>query len=96
MRTKTAMHHTPIFDPLRFLEVQLRLQVTLGRDGKILLHGLNDLSPKRRQQAFKVVKIYDKLLRMQLDAPTRELRPSVNKLLAQGKIVIKDKKYVLP
>jgi len=90
------MHHTPIFDPLRFLEVQLRLQVTLGRDGKILLHGLNDLSPKRRQQAFKVVKIYDKLLRMQLDAPTRELRPSVNKLLAQGKIVIKNKKYVLP
>jgi hypothetical protein len=96
MRTKTAMHHTPIFDPLRFLEVQLRLQVTLGRDGKILLHGLNDLSPKRRQQAFKVVKIYDKLLRMQLDAPTRELRPSVNKLLAQGKVVIKNKKYVLP
>jgi hypothetical protein len=96
MRTKTAMHHTPIFDPLRFLEVQLRLQVTLGRDGKILLHGLNDLSPKRRQQAFKVVKIYDKLLRMQLDAPTRELRLSVNKLLAQGKVVIKNKKYVLP
>jgi len=62
----------------------------------ILLHGLNDLSPKRRQQAFKVVKVYDKLLRMQMDAPTRELRPSVNKLLAQGKIVIKNKKYVLP
>jgi len=90
------MHHTTIFDPLRFLEVQLRLQVSLGRDGKILLHGLNDLSPKRRQQAFNVVKVYDKLLRMQLDAPTRELRPSVNKLLAQGKIVIKNKKYVLP
>jgi hypothetical protein len=90
------MHHTPIFDPLRFLEVQLRLQVTLGQNGKILLHGLNDLSPKRRQQAFKVVKIYDKLLRMQLDAPTRELRLSVNKLLAQGKVVIKNKKYVLP
>ena len=90
------MHHTPIFDPLRFLEVQLRLQVTLGQNGKILLHGLNDLSTKRRQQAFNVVKVYDKLLRMQLDAPTRELRPSVNKLLAQGKIVIKNKKYVLP
>jgi hypothetical protein len=89
------MHHTPIFDPLRFLEVQLRLQVTLGQDGKILLSGLNDLSAKRRQQAFKVVKVYDKLLRMQLDVPARELRPSVNKLLAQGKIVIKNKKYVL-
>ena len=90
------MHHTPIFDPLRFLEVQLRLQVKLDQNGKILLYGLNDLSAKRRQQAFKVVKVYDKLLRMQLDAPTRELRPSVNKLLAQGKIVIKNKKYVLP
>ena len=90
------MHHTPIFDPLRFLEVQLRLQVTLGQDGKILLSGLNDLSAKRRQQAFKVVKVYDKLLRMQLDASARALRPSVNKLLAQGKIVIKDGKYVLP
>jgi hypothetical protein len=90
------MHHTPIFDPLRFLEHQLRLEVTLGQNGKILLHGLNDLSPKRRQQAFNVVKVYDKLLRMQLDAPRREMRPSVNKLLAQGKIVIKNKKYVLP
>lgn len=89
------MHHTPIFDPMRFLEVQLRLQVTLGQNGKIMLHGLNDLSPKRRKQAFNVVKVYDKLLRMQLDTPTRELRPSVNKLLAQGKIVIKNKKYVL-
>ncbi|MFO7801705.1 MAG: hypothetical protein R6V55_05375 [Desulfovermiculus sp.] len=88
--------HTPIFDPLRFLEVQLRLQVKLAPNGKIHLYGLNDLSAKRRQQAFKVVQVYDKLLRMQLDAPTRELRPSVNKLLAQGKIVIKNKKYVLP
>jgi len=90
------MHHTPIFDPLRFLEHQLRLQVKLAPNGKILLYGLNDLSAKRRQQAFNVVKVYDKLLRMQLDTPTRELRPSVNKLLAQGKIVIKNKKYVLP
>jgi hypothetical protein len=88
--------HTPIFDPLRFLEQQLRLQVKLAPNGKILLYGLNELSAKRRQQAFNVVKVYDKLLRMQLDAPTRELRPSVNKLLAQGKIVIKNKKYVLP
>ena len=88
--------HIPIFDPLRFLEVQLRLQVKLAPNGKILLYGLNDLSAKRKQQAFKVIQVYDKLLRMQLDAPTRELRPSVNKLLAQGKIVIKNKKYVLP
>jgi len=53
------------------------------------MHGLNDLSPERRKQAFNVVKVNDKLLRMQLDAPTRELRPSMNKLLAQDKIVIK-------
>ncbi|MDZ7761731.1 MAG: hypothetical protein U5L00_15920 [Desulfovermiculus sp.] len=91
-----AMFHTSIFDPLRFLERNLRLNVQLASNGKILLYGLNDLSAKRRQQAFNVLKVYDKLLRMQLDAPTRELRPSVNKLLAQGKIVIKNKKYVLP
>jgi len=72
------MHHTPIFDPLRFLEHQLRLQVTLGQNGKILLYSLNELSPKRRQQAFRVVQVYDNLLRMQLDAPKPELRPSVN------------------
>jgi hypothetical protein len=90
------MHHTPIFDPLRFLEHQLRLEVTLDQNGKILMHRLNELSPKQRQQVFKVVKVYDKLLRMQLDAPTRKMRPSVHKLLAQRKIVIKDGKYVLP
>lgn len=66
-----VMHHPPIFDPLRFLERQIWLQVTLDQNGKILMHGLNDLSPKRRQQAFNVIKIYDKLLRMQLGAPTR-------------------------
>jgi hypothetical protein len=38
---------------------------------------------------------YDKLLRMQLDAPMREQRPSVNKLLAQGKIVIRNGKYTM-
>ncbi|MBS3779067.1 MAG: hypothetical protein KGY41_01590 [Desulfovermiculus sp.] len=65
-------------------------------NGKILLYGLSGLSAKRRQQAFNVVRVYDKLLRMQLDSPSRELRPSVNKLLAQGKIVIKNKRYVLP
>ncbi|MFO7875337.1 MAG: hypothetical protein R6U55_01985 [Desulfovermiculus sp.] len=57
---------------------------------------MNDLSSKRRQQAINVLKNYDQLLRMKLDAPTPELRPSVNKLLAQGKIVIKQGKYVLP
>ena len=90
------MRHTPIFDPLGFLERQLRLKVELARSGKILLYGLNGLSAQKRRQAFKVVHVYDKLLRMQLDAPKPELRPSVNKLLAQGKIVIKDGKYVLP
>jgi hypothetical protein len=56
--------------------------VQLGQNGKILLYGLNVLSAKRQQQAFNVVKVYDKLLRMQLDAPKPELRPSVNELLA--------------
>ncbi|MDZ7759149.1 MAG: hypothetical protein U5L00_02700 [Desulfovermiculus sp.] len=85
----------PIFDPLRFLERQLRLKVELASNDKILLYGLNDLSAKRRQQAFRVAQVYDKLLRMQLDASTHELRPSVNKLLAQGKIIIKNGQYIL-
>ena len=53
------------------------------------------LSPKQRQ-VMKMFKLYDKLLRMQLDAPTKELRPSVNKLLAQCKIIINNGQYVLP
>ncbi|MDZ7761257.1 MAG: hypothetical protein U5L00_13520 [Desulfovermiculus sp.] len=58
------MRRTPIFDPLRFLLRQLRLIVELAPNEKILLCGLNDLSAKRRQQAFKVVQVYDSLLRM--------------------------------
>ena len=42
-----------------------------------------------------VLKGYDRLLRMQLDAPTPELRPSINKLLAHGKIIIKKGHYVV-
>ena len=90
------MRRTPIFDPLRFLERNLRLNVQLVSTDKILLYGLNDLPAQKSQLAFKIVQVYDKLLHMQLDAPKPELRPSVNKLLAQGKIVIKEGKYVLP
>ena len=89
------MRRTPIFDPLRYLEHQLLLKVHLAPNGRILLYGMSDLSAERRQQAMKVLEAYDKLLRMQLDAPATELRPSVNKLLAQGKIIIKHGKYIL-
>ena len=83
------------FDPLRYLK-ELRLDVQLGKDSRIQLLGVNALPPQRRQKAFKVIEVYEKLLRMQLDSPTPEMRPSINKLLAQGKIVIKDGKYFLP
>lgn len=37
---------------------------------------------------------YEGLLRMQLDAPRRELRPSLQKLIAQGRLSIGNDRYV--
>lgn len=58
-----------------------------------MLEGLFRLPLDKRRQAQNVLKIYNKLLLMQLDAPSRSMRPSVRKLLAQGKIMIVDGKY---
>jgi hypothetical protein len=82
------MQTTP-FDPLRFLEGEMRLRVELTPQGKIILHGMSRLHPRHRRRAKWVLDTYDRLLRMQLDAPAREMRPSVRKLLAQGKIGIR-------
>ena len=84
-----------IFDPLRFLEHQLLLDVYQGQDGGIYLQGIGSLPPRKRRQAKWVLDNYDGLLRLQLDAPKRELRPSVQKMLAQGKIRIENRRYVL-
>ena len=84
------------FDPLFFLERELRLRVFLGSKGNISVHGLEELSPKRQTKARKIIDIYNDLLLLQLDAPDRGMRPSVRKLMAQGKIAICEGKYVVP
>ena len=85
-------HRTP-FDPLKYLN-SLRLDVRLDKEGKIVLDGMKNVPGHKRHQVWHVVKEYDKLLRMQLDAPNEGMRPSVRKLLAQGKLKTKDGKYV--
>ncbi|EFI36143.1 conserved hypothetical protein [Desulfonatronospira thiodismutans ASO3-1] len=83
------------FDPLKFLQ-SLRLNVELDSKGQVTVHGIRFLEPHKAQQARNVLQIYDKLLRMQLDAPSKTMRPSVRKLLALGKVEIRDGQYTIP
>lgn len=55
---------------------------------------MKDVPGHKRRHVWQVVKMYDKLLRIQLDAPNEGMRPSVRKLLAQGKIKAEDGMYV--
>lgn len=83
------------FDPLIFLERQLLLTVRLDESGNILVYGVSGLSPVKRRQVSWVVRTYAGLLRLQLKASKPELRPSVRKLMAQGKVGIKKGRYYL-
>lgn len=83
------------FDPLIFLERQLLLTVRLDESGNILVYGVSGLSPGKRRQVSWVVRTYAGLLRLQLKASKPELRPSVRKLMAQGKVGIKKGRYYL-
>ena len=84
--------HRKLFDPLYYLERDLRLKVKLdNKKGQILLDGLNSLGPHIAQRALGVVRTYDKLLRIQLSEP---MRPSVYKLIAQGKLEVRKGRYV--
>jgi len=83
------------FDPLQFLQSEMRLSLDLDSKGNILVEGMNHLLPHQYKQAKAVLKTYDKLLRLQLNAPSKRMRPSVRKLLAQGKIEIRAGVYVL-
>jgi hypothetical protein len=86
--------HRQLFDPLRFLEQQLLLSVVHGRDDRIYLQGISKLPPQKKKQAKWVLDTYEGLLRLQLDAPKKELRLSVQKLIAQGKLRIVNGRYV--
>ena len=89
----TDMKARTLFDPLFFLEYDLRLDVSLEGNGHIRLDGLNSIPAHQRRMAMNTVRIYKGLLSMQLDAP-RRMRPSVQKLIAQGKIRLEKGYYV--
>lgn len=87
-----SYHHAP-FDPLKYLN-SLHLDVRLDQNGKIVLDGMRNVPGEKRRHVWQMVKTYDKLLRMQLDAPDKGMRSSVRKLLAHGKIRVEGGKYV--
>lgn len=67
----------------------------LDNKEQIRLDGYYSLSLKKRKQVDSALANYRPLLLMQLDAPNKGMRPSVRKLLAQGKVVVKDGRYVM-
>ena len=82
------------FDPLLFLERTLELKVYYSKHGThIVLDGIASLPENKKRQARQVVKLYPRVLELQLDAPKREMRPSVQKLMAQGKVEIVKGRY---
>lgn len=81
------------FDPLGYL-YSLRLDAKLGENGEIILLNTNEVPAHKWEQVRYVVSTYAGLLRMQLDAPSKEMRPSVRKLLAQGKIRVEKGEYI--
>ncbi len=83
------------FDPLQYLQ-SLYLDLDLSANGQIKVSGMWSLEHHQQKKARAVLSTYDKLLRLQLDAPSRSMRPSVRKLLAQGKIEIRDGQYCRP
>jgi len=85
------MKDRKLFDPLYYLERVLRLKVRIDNKDQILLDGLNYLGQHQVKQALGVVRTYDKLLRIQLNDPKK---PSVYKLIAQGKLELRKGKYV--
>lgn len=80
-----------LFDPLKYLEHDLRLNVKLDKNGQIVLYGISWLGEEWRKKAVWVLRTYDKLLKIQLSDPKR---PSVYKLFAQEKIKIRKGQFV--
>jgi hypothetical protein len=78
-----------LFDPLKYLRVDLHAQASLGPDGISLQFDGRVLAHKR-QKAQAVARTYEKLLRLQLENGGA----SVQKLLAWGKIRVEGRRYV--
>lgn len=88
-------NHEPLFDPLLFLDnldADVRL-VGQGEEQRVVVYFWKGTPKKKREQGMQVAKVYDKLLRLQLqDNPPS----SVQKLLAHGKIILQSGRYSLP
>lgn len=63
------------------------------RGTHIVLDGIAMLSEDKQNQARQVVRMYPRILELQMDAPKQELRPSIRKLMAQGKVEIVKGRY---
>jgi len=79
-----------LFDPLRYLRVNLHAHASIGPagvelrfEGKVLPHG--------RKKALAVAKAYEKLLKLQLENGGA----SVQKLIAWGRIRVVGGRYVV-
>lgn len=82
-----------LFDPHSYLQRELRLKVWIDHKDQILLDGLNSHGPQNIDRALWVVRTYGRLLRIQITDPRR---PSVYKLIAQGKLEVRKGRYVDP
>lgn len=71
------------FDPLNYLERQLRLRVNHSKDDRILVGGLSRLPEHRKEKAVWVVNNYKELLKMQLDAESNELDQQYDNIIGQ-------------
>lgn len=76
------------------MEYELRLDLSLTPYGQIVVKGMWSLPIHQQKKAKAVLKTYNRLLKLQLNVPGRTMRPSVRKLLAQGKVEIRDGQYV--
>ena len=73
-----------LFDPLRHLRVDLRVEVFIGQDGRVYLRYDNKHTNENKNEARAVAGKYGKLIRLQLENGGA----SVHKLLAHGKITL--------
>lgn len=81
-----------LFDPLRYLEREIRCEVVLDDTGAVRLKFDRQHNPENIKKARAVAKRYDRLLTLQLS----EGGQSVQKLLALGKIKLVGGRYRLP
>jgi len=81
-----------LFDPLLYLENELRCRVSLEAAGEVRLQFDRQHSDENIRKAKAVAKRYARLLALQL----REGRKSVQKLMAHGKIRLVAGQYRLP